>query len=147
MKSSLFSTTALVIGIVVLINLLAHEYHLRLDLTEDKQYTLSEATKKILESLEEPVTVKAYFSKDLPPNIVSTRQDFQDLLIEYASLSDDQIVYEFINPGEEESYEQEAIESGIRPVLINVREKDRVKQQKAFLGATLQLGEKKEERE
>lgn len=144
MKSSLFSTTALVIGIVVLINLLAHEYHLRLDLTEDKQYTLSEATKKILESLEEPVTVKAYFSKDLPPNIVRTRQDFQDLLIEYASLSDDQIVYEFINPGEEESYEQEAIESGIRPVLINVREKDQVKQQKAFLGATLQLGEKKE---
>jgi gliding-associated putative ABC transporter substrate-binding component GldG len=144
MKSNLFSTTALVIGIVILINLLAYEYHVRLDLTEDKQYTLSKATRDILENLEEPVTVKAYFSKDLPPNITRTREDFQDLLIEYANLSDDQVVYEFINPNEKESYEQEAIENGIRPVLINVREKDQVKQQKAFLGATLHLGEKEE---
>src|SRR5690606_1868489 len=143
MKSA-FYTSALVIGIIVVINLLAHEYHLRLDLTEDKQYTLSTATRDILLSLEEPVTVKAYFSKDLPPNIVRTRQDFQDLLIEYANLSDEQVVYEFINPNEKESYEQEAVQNGIRPVLINVREKDQVKQQKAFLGATVHLGEKTE---
>ena len=144
MKSNLFSTIALTIGIVILINLLAYEYHVRVDLTEDNQYTLSEATREILENLEEPVTVKAYFSKDLPPNIVRTREDFQDLLIEYANLSDEQVVYEFINPNEKETYEQEAIENGIRPVLINVREKDQVKQQRAFLGATLHLGEKKE---
>jgi hypothetical protein len=80
MKSNLFSTTALVIGIAILINLLAYEYHVRLDLTEDKKYTLSKATRDILENLEEPVTVKAYFSKDLPPNIIRTREDFQDLL-------------------------------------------------------------------
>src|SRR5687767_3396266 len=121
MKSTLFSTIALIIGIIVIINLLAQEYHIRLDLTEDKQYTLSEATREILDDLEEPVTVKAYFSKDLPPNIVKTRQDFQDLLIEYANISDDEVLYEFINPNERESYEQEAVENGIRPVLINVR--------------------------
>lgn len=144
MKRNYFSTTALVVGILVLVNLLAYEYHLRVDLTEDNQYTLSAATKSILNDLEEPVTVKAYFSKDLPPNIVKTRHDFQDLLIEYANLSDHQVVYEFINPNEKESYEQEAVENGIRPVLINVREKDQVKQQKAFLGATVHLGEKKE---
>ncbi|HEX8038448.1 MAG TPA: GldG family protein [Chryseosolibacter sp.] len=144
MKPLFFSTTALVIGIVIILNLLAYEYHLRLDLTEDRQYTLSQATRDILDDLGEPVTVKAYFSKDLPPNIVKTRQDFQDLLIEYANLSDNQVVYEFINPNEKESYEQEAVKNGIRPVLINVREKDQVKQQKAFLGATVQLGEKTE---
>lgn len=141
---SVFSTIALIIGIIVIINLLAQEYHIRLDFTGDKQYTLSDATREILERLEEPVTVKAYFSKDLPPNIVKTRQDFQDLLIEYANLSDDHVLYEFINPNEKETYEQEAVESGIRPVLINVREKDQVKQQKAFLGATVHLGEKTE---
>lgn len=144
MKSTLFSTTALIISIIIVINLLAHDYHLRLDLTEDRQYTLSPATKNILEDLEEPVTVKAYFSKDVPPNIAKTRQDFQDLLIEYVNLSDEQLIYEFINPNENENYEKEAVENGIRPVLINVREKDQVKQQKAFLGATVQLGEKTE---
>jgi gliding-associated putative ABC transporter substrate-binding component GldG len=90
------------------------------------------------------VTVKAYFSKDLPAHIAKTRNDFQDLLIEYANRSDGQIIYEFVNPNEKETIEQEATQNGIRPVLINVREKDQVKQQKAFLGAVVHLGEKKE---
>jgi gliding-associated putative ABC transporter substrate-binding component GldG len=144
MKSNLFTTALLISGIIVVINLLGNEYHLRWDLTEDHQYTLSAATKDILNKLEEPVTIRAYFSKNLPPHVGKTRQDFQDLLVEYASLSDGQIQYEFIDPNSRESNEQDATEKGIQPVLINVREKDQVKQQKAFLGATVQLGDKSE---
>ncbi len=144
MKSNLFTTASLVIAIIVVINLLSHEFHGRWDLTEDKQYTLSSATKNILKNLEEPVTIKAYFSKNLPPHIGKTRQDFQDILIEYASLADGQLMYEFVDPGAEEANEQDATQKGIQPVLINVREKDQVKQQKAFLGATVQLGDQSE---
>lgn len=144
MKSKLYTTVVLIIGIVVVLNLLANEFHFRWDLTEDHQYTLSRATKDILQNLEEPVTVKAYFSKNVPPNVVKTKQDFQDLLIEYANLADGQLVYEFTNPNEKESEEQEAMQHGIRPVMISVREKDQVKQQKAFLGATVLMGDKEE---
>src|SRR5688572_11500600 len=144
MKANLLTTTILIAGIIVVINLLGNEYHIRWDLTEDKQYTLSNATRDILTTLEDPVTVKAYFSKDLPPHVGKTRQDFQDILVEYASLSDGQIQYEFIDPSSKESNEQDATQKGIQPVLINVRQKDQVKQQKAFLGATVQLGEKTE---
>lgn len=144
MKSNLFTTAALIVGIIIAVNLLGNEYHVRLDLTEDRQYTLSRATKDILNNLEEPVTIKAYFSSNLPPHISKTRQDFQDILIEYASLADGQVLYEFVDPNLKESNEQEATQKGIRPVLINVREKDQVKQQKAYLGATVQLGEKTE---
>ena len=98
MKANLLTTTILIAGIIVVINLLGNEYHIRWDLTEDKQYTLSNATRDILTTLEDPVTVKAYFSKDLPPHVGKTRQDFQDILVEYASLSDGQIQYEFIDP-------------------------------------------------
>ena len=142
MKQKLLITTLLVIGIVLVVNFLSNELHFRLDLTDDRQYTLSKATLDILEELEEPVTVKAYFSKDLPPNIAKTRSDFQDLLVEYNSRSNGMIAYEFINPNENEGAERLAVESGIQPVMINVREKDQVKQQKAFLGATINLGEK-----
>ncbi len=144
MKSSVFTTAALIIGIIIIINLLGNEYHFRWDLTEDKQYTLSPATRKILKDLEEPVTIKAYFSKNLPPHINQTRKDFQDLLVEYANLADGNILYEFIDPNSKEESEREAMEKGVRPALISVREKDQVKQQKAFLGATVQLGEKSE---
>ena len=144
MKSQLYTTVSLVIGIIVVINLLGNEYHVRLDLTEDKQYTLSRATKDIIKNLDDPITVKAYFSKNLPPHIAKTRQDFQDILIEYASLSDGQVLYEFVDPGDSEETEQDVTQKGIRPVLINVREKDQVKQQKGFLGATIQRGDKSE---
>lgn len=144
MKQKLYITTVLLVAILLVINLLSNEFHLRFDLTDEKEFTLSPATLDILKSLEEPVTVKAYFSQNLPSHIVKTRQDFQELLIEYANRAHGLVQYEFINPSEEESTQQEAVRNGIQPVLINVREKDEVKQQKAFLGATISLGEKKE---
>ena len=134
----------LIVGILIIFNLLSVQYYFRIDLTEDKQYTLSEATKNIMESLDEPITVKAYFSENLPPNIARTKKDFEEYLIEYARLSDNNLIYDFINPGEDEEIEKKAVESGIQPVMINVREKDQIKQQKAFLGAVLELGDQKE---
>lgn len=139
-----YITILLVFGILVFANLVSEQYFFRVDLTEDKQYTLSEATTHIMESLESPITVKAYFSENLPPNIVKTRSDFEEYLIEYARKSNDNLVYTFINPNENEAAEREAVEAGINPVMINVREKDQMKQQKAFLGAVLEFEEKKE---
>ncbi len=144
MKQKLYITTALLIGILFVLNLLSNEFHLRFDLTSERQYTLSDATLDILHNLEDPVTIKAYFSTDLPPNVVKTRQDFQEMLIEYSNRADGLIQYEFINPNEKESTETEAVQNGIQPVMINIREKDQMKQQKAFLGATLSLGDRKE---
>src|ERR1043166_4703345 len=129
MSNKLYISTGLVILIIVAINLVSNEFHLRLDFTEDHEYTLSKATKDILDELEDPVTVKAYFSQNLPPDIAKTRQDFQEMLIEYSNRSDGKIVYEFINPNAKEADEQEAARNGIQPVVINVREKDQVKQQ------------------
>lgn len=138
------TTILLVIGIVLFANLISGHYFFRLDLTEDHQYTLSNATRDILESLESPVTVRAYFSEELPPNISKTRNDFEELLIEYNRLSHNNILYKFINPNEDEKAEQQALQAGVQPVMINLREKDQIKQQKAFLGAVLELGEQKE---
>ena len=134
----------LVLGIVLVLNLLSGDFFMRLDLTEDQQYTLSQATKDILKNLDEPVLVKAYFSADLPPNVASVRREFKDLLIEYANRSDGKLMYEIINPNENEKTEKEVLKEGISPVLINVREKDQMKQQKAYLGAVVKIGDKKE---
>jgi gliding-associated putative ABC transporter substrate-binding component GldG len=142
--NKVYITAILIVVILLMLNLLSSEFHLRMDFTEGKQYTLSDATENILESLEEPVTVKAYFSEDLPPAVSKTRKDFQELLVEYASISDGMLQYEFINPNESEAKENEAAQSGIQQVLINVREKDQVKQQKAFMGAVVVQGSQQE---
>ena len=142
MKNSV--SILLVAGIVLLLNVLSRQLFFRIDLTEGKQYTLSKASKDILRNLEDPVTVKAYFSEDLPANVAKTKRDFQDMLIEYANLSKGNVDYEFVNPNDDPAVEQEAMQSGISPVMINVREKDQVKQQKAFMGAVIKLGDQQD---
>ncbi len=134
----------LIAGILVMVNLLASRFFFRIDLTEDNRYTLSRATRDLLRELQEPVTVSAYFSEGLPPDIDKVRRDFRELLSEYASRSGGKIVYEFINPNRDPEAEQEAYRNGISPVMINVREKDQAVQKKAFLGAVLKYGEKTE---
>ena len=134
----------LFVAIVFLINLLSEQFFFRLDLTENKQYTLSKATRNILKELEEPITVKAYFSKDIPAQLIKTRNDFREMLVEYGKLSGQMLVYEFISPNDDEDAEMEAMENGIQPVMINVREKDQMKQQRAYMGAVISLGDRKE---
>lgn len=145
MKTRNFTLSVLLfVAIVILVNLLSGQFFFRWDLTEDKQYTLNKATKDILKDLEEPITVKAYFSKDIPAQLIKTRNDFKELLVEYGKLSGQMVVYEFISPNNDEEVEREAMENGIQPVVINVREKDQMKQQRAYMGAVLSLGDRKE---
>lgn len=143
-RNKIISSVILLLGIIILINYLAGKFFFRLDFTADQRYTLSEATFDILEALEEPVTVSAFFSEGLNPEIERIRSDFKDMLTEYASRSDGMVVYEFINPAENEEKEREAQQAGISPLLVNIREKDEYKQQKAYLGALIQMGEQKE---
>jgi gliding-associated putative ABC transporter substrate-binding component GldG len=145
MKTNKYTVSiVLFVSILVVINLLSEQFFFRLDLTENRQYTLSKASKSILRDLEEPITVKAYFSKDIPAQLIKTKNDFREMLVEYGKISGQMVVFEFISPNEDEEVEMEAMQNGIQPVMINVREKDQMKQQRAYMGAVLSLGERKE---
>lgn len=143
-RSKVLTQVLIFIGIVIVVNLISQQLYLRLDFTADKRYTLSTATKDILEDLDDVITVTAYFTENMPPQLQKSRNDFEDLLIEYENRSNGNIVYEFINPNENEAEEQKAQQKGISPVMVNVTEKDQVKQLRAYLGAVLQMGEKTE---
>lgn len=143
-KRNLQTRILLIIAIVILVNILANRFSLRLDLTEDQRYSLSDATEQILESLEKPITITAYFSEELPPDVAKVRENFKDLLVEYNNLSDGKVVYEFVNPNEEQQKEVEAQQAGVRPVMINVRKRDQMSQQRAYLGAVIKMGDQKE---
>jgi gliding-associated putative ABC transporter substrate-binding component GldG len=143
-SAKISSTIILVTVIVIVINILSENYKFRLDLTEGREYTLSKATRNILKNLEKPVTVTAYFSKDLPPNIANISGNLKDMLVEYGNESSGMVVYKFVNPNESDELEREAVKNGIQPLMINVREKDQVKQQKAYLGAVVSMGDQKE---
>lgn len=143
-KKNLNYYILLLLGIFILINILAAKYYFRLDFTEDKRYTLSESTLDIIKNLNEPVTITAYFSENLQPELDRMRQDFRDLLIEYNTRSNGMIVFKFINPNENPQSEQQAVQAGVQTLMIEAREKDQATTKKAFMGATVQVGEQTE---
>ena len=143
-KKNIIIQLVIVIAIILVANLLSNELYFRLDFTEDDRYTFSEATEEVLEELNGVVTITAYFSEDLPPQLMKSRQDFMDQLVEYENLSEGNIVFEFVNPNESEETEQTAQQNGISPVMINVRERDQVQQMRAYLGAVLKMDDRTE---
>lgn len=143
-KQKLIITVLLILGIMLLLNIAADRFFIRLDFSEGHQYTLGKASKEILKSLDAPVTVTAYFSENLPPDVAKVRRDFKDMLTEYSSTSNGKIVYKFIDPNKDQEAENKAQQAGIQPVMINVRERDQMKQQRAYLGAVLQYEGKSE---
>ncbi len=144
-KNKIITGLILIVGIILLINIVADRFFVRLDFTQGHQFTLSQATKDILHSLDGTVTVTAYFSENLPPNIATVRSDFKDMLIEYNNASGGKVVYDFVNPNKDPETEQKAQQAGISPIMINVRERDQMKQQRAYLGAVLQYNGKTED--
>jgi gliding-associated putative ABC transporter substrate-binding component GldG len=143
-KQKLITIVLLILGIMILLNIAANRFFIRLDFSEGHQYTLSKASKEILKSLDAPVTVTAYFSENLPPDVAQVRRDFKDMLTEYGSASKGKVVYNFIDPNKDQETENKAQQAGIQPVMINVRERDQMKQQRAYLGAVLQYEDKTE---
>jgi gliding-associated putative ABC transporter substrate-binding component GldG len=138
------SFLAFAIGAIILVCIVSNFFFFRIDFTSDNRYSLSKATKDILKSIDSPVTVTAYFTKDLPPAILQTKSEFKDMLVEYANRSHGKIVYEFIDPGKDEDAEREINQKGIAPRVVNVREKDEAVQKKVYLGAILKYQGKEE---
>jgi gliding-associated putative ABC transporter substrate-binding component GldG len=142
-KSRITYQLLMILGLVILVNILSERFFLRFDLTQDKRYTLSSATRNILRDLRQPVTISVYFTSDLPPQYINLRREFTDMLVEYGNLSRGMVVFELIDPKDEET-EMAAMQAGVQPVIVNVRERDQVKQQKAYMGAVVRMGERKE---
>lgn len=142
-RAQLIRNTLLLIAALVLVNLIGQRLKFRLDLTADKRYSLSPATTKLLKELPEAVTVSAYFTEKMPPDLAIARQDLKDLLVEYAARSNGNVVFEFIDPNTADSLEQKAQQEGIRPLLAQTREKDKAENLQVYMGAVVRMGERK----
>ncbi len=143
-KKNIILQLIIVLAIILVANLISNSLYFRLDFTEDNRYTFSKATNDVLEELNGVITIKAYFSEDLPAQLLKAKQDFKDQLVEYENRSGGNVVFEFINPNESEEMEQEAQQQGISPVMINVQERDQVQQLRAYMGAVLKMDDRSE---
>lgn len=147
MNTSKIQTTIgvlLVVAILVLVNLIANTRFVRLDLTEDKLFSLSDASKHVVRNLDEPLTVKVFASENLSPQLNDTKRFLNDLLASYKANGGGNFRYEFIDPGDDEELQAEAQKYRIPPFQENVWNKDQLELKRVYLGAVFLYEDKQE---
>lgn len=123
------------------INLIAARHPVRLDLTDNGLYTLSDSTKSILKGLQDVVTAKVYFTGNLPPSLEPLRSSVDDLLSEFKQAAGNNFQIQFIDPSANAMDEQKAAMLGIPPVQLNVFDKDKQEVAKIYLGIAIMYGD------
>ena len=129
---------------LVLLNLIARDNFRRLDLTDNKMYSLSNSSKNVISQVDDLLTMKVYFSSDLPNELGNTKRFLQDILEEFSAYSHGNIRFFFEDPQEDETMEEQARKDGIQPVQMQVIENDKVEIKKVYLGMVLLYENKKD---
>src|SRR3990172_2573882 len=101
MSRSLYTALALALGVVIFLaaNILAGAglRNARFDLTANREFTLSPGTIKLLQSIEEPITLRFYYSAKTANSYLSVRayaQRVRDVLSEYVARARGKLVLE-----------------------------------------------------
>ncbi|MBN2184538.1 MAG: Gldg family protein [Candidatus Krumholzibacteriota bacterium] len=137
------------LAVIVLVNIAGLSAFFRIDLTSNGLYSLSEASKEVVRTLFEPLTINVFFTNDLPAPHNNTERYLHDLLEEYSAHSNRYFNYRFYNVSADEGdisedarkNQQLARDYGIYPVQIQNIEQDEVKFKKAYMGMVMIHGD------
>ena len=136
--------TIFVAGAVILVNLIGMRLFGRLDLTEKHIYTLSKPSKDLVKALPDFLSVKAYISKDLPPEIKRLSRDVRDKLDDYKASSGGRFRWEAVDPGADKKIEEDASRCKVQKVQIQKVSNSKFELGAYYLGLCLQYGDKTE---
>ena len=122
-QNSLFSIVGVAVMAVILVavNFLGSRAKTRIDLTEDRAYTLSDGTRAILARLDTPVQVRFYATRGenkMPVYLKNHAQVVQDLLDEFRQASKGKITVQKLDPEPDSDAEDSAKLDGIEPRMF-----------------------------
>lgn len=131
--------------IIVLVAYVSSFVGARFDLTSEKRYTLSDATKEMLKNLDDVVYVEVYLEgDDLPVGFNRLKQAVKENLDEFKVYAGDQLEYKFINPSANPDEEirlekqRELAQQGINPIQLQERTREgKTSQKTVFPGALI----------
>ena len=143
-KKSTIIFSAIIFASVIFLNIIGRNWFVRLDLTDNKMYSLSTSSKSVVEKIDDPFTIKIYFSDQLPGQYGNNRRYLQDILEEYSAYSSGNLRFEFNIPETDEQLAEDAQKYGIQPVQLQVIENDKVEIKKVYMGLVLLYEDKRE---
>jgi gliding-associated putative ABC transporter substrate-binding component GldG len=140
-----FKRIIVILAVLVGINIAGHFAFKRFDLTADKRYTLSETSLQIVDEVNEPLYIDIFLKGNFPGEFKKLQTETQQLLEEFKA-ENSNIIFQFVNPLDEEENRDEIIQSflerGLTPVNVTVNEKGQQTQEVVFPWAIATCGDK-----
>ncbi len=136
----------LVVLILIMVVFLASRMRMRLDLTEEKLYTLTDSTKRVLGKLDDRLLIEAYFSPDnqLSGQIADARRALRNLLDEYVQNSRGRVIVQYLDPHSDEDIRQKAQRIGIKSQTMSDRGDRTLSYKELWQGVRMRYGGKKQ---
>lgn len=122
--------------LLILANLVVSRSYFRIDLTSPKSYSLSKGSEQVVKTLEEPLSVKVFFSDNLNAPYSSVYQYIKDILVEYKSAANDNFSYEFVDMKKPEN-EKLARTYGLNQIQIQELKNNEVGMKRVWMGIVL----------
>jgi gliding-associated putative ABC transporter substrate-binding component GldG len=129
--------------IVVIANQLISKYPLRFDLTEEKRFSISDASKNLLKSLDDVAYVEVYLDGELPSGFKRLRKAIEETLSDFEFYAGSNIQYKFIDPSLAKSKKARSefygslIEKGVLATNVNYEQNGNKTEKLIFPGAVI----------
>jgi len=133
--------TGLLAAAVIVVNLFGRRIGGRIDLTPGNSFTLSPATRQLLGTLPDLVTVRLFASAALPPEVSFLKRDVDDLLSDYRGAGHGKVKLVIADPAADSAALREARSLGIPPVQFNVLGQSELQVKEGYLGIAVRYGD------
>ncbi|MBM3334795.1 GldG family protein, partial [Candidatus Sumerlaeota bacterium] len=130
--------------ILLVINVFSYRHFVRWDLTANRDYTISKATRDLLTSLDNLITVKVYLSKKMPAALLTFEEQLREVLAEYERYAKGKLRIEFVIPPDDETGQRELLIRGIQPQVVPQMQRDTLTQTVVYDAITMEYQNQRE---
>lgn len=129
------------LGIVACVNFIGSFLFLRLDLTAENRYSITDPTRELIENLDDQVYVRVYLEGNFPASFKRLRNETKEMLDEFQAYSNGKIDFDFINPSENPDIKERdriyknLYEKGLRPTDLEIKDDDGISKKVVWPGA------------
>jgi gliding-associated putative ABC transporter substrate-binding component GldG len=139
----------LIIAVVLLlVNVIATEYFVRFDFTSDKRFTITEASRKLLSQVKDPILVEVYLEGDFPAGFDRLKRAIKEKLDDFAAYSDGRVQYKFTDPSlavdakKRNDFYLQLAQKGLQPTNLHANEDGKTIEKIIFPSALVRLADR-----
>lgn len=123
-KKAAITNVVIVVSITILVNIIAQQFFFRIDLTEEKRYSMNDATKELLKKVDDKVVVEVYLEGDYKAGFKRLQKATKETLDEFRVYAGDNVEYIFTDPNyfpdnkSRNQFHRTLAEKGLQPTNV-----------------------------